>query len=266
MHQNSTNLTELQALQLYNNRVTSYHEIMQANFRDMSYTHCGVFDTHENTSSMSNHIPDADPGVRPATTVNIRYFLGLDLNYSKLRNFFLGKPVSAQAEELGTAVVTSLDDPDDGFPSIDYNARKRTTSGDSQVSTEILPFNPGGAVPVGPVRKRCSYIANIATECKIEIEGISIDSAANRLVAHRWIKRRMVQHGMRVRHIQQTLPLAVEAVFIPDQFEVEARQVRQSRAVLDRHHEYEQAIQPRNRPRIWNPFGFRQARPYPGAG
>jgi hypothetical protein len=193
-------------------------------------------------------------------------FIGLDTTYIDIRNYFLGKDVSAPAQEVGHSLIATLDDPTEGVPEIDYNKGEVEKVIEGKKVTEPMPLNPGGPVPVGTVRKRCSFITNIATECKIEIEGITIDNAANRLVAHRWIKRRMEKHGMRVRHIQQTLPLAVEAVFIPDRFEIEAREVRQSKAVLDRYAEYDKHIQPRQDSRVWNPFGFRKARSYPAPG
>lgn len=63
-------------------------------------------------------------------------------------------------------------------------------------------------------RSRCMYIASVALACKGEINGITVDTPSNRLVARDFCSRTMKQHGMRPHHISSYLDLATAAVFM----------------------------------------------------
>jgi hypothetical protein len=114
-------------------------------------------------------------------------------------------------------------------------------------------------------RYRFSYVSLLASECKQALPGITKETGANRLVAHRWLGVRMRERGMRTKHIKSMLPLAIEAVFIPDKYEVEARMLRQSLPVQNRVELGSNVLQARESPWLLNWFGARRRRPEPSS-
>lgn len=110
-------------------------------------------------------------------------------------------------------------------------------------------------------RNHSRFIADLVDECKIAIEGITVETKANRLVARRWLSKRMVARGMRTHHIKTMLPLAVEMVFVLNEYEIIAHQLRYSKAVLDRKDLQATTYTPRHRPSIFNWFGAKRSVP-----
>jgi len=110
-------------------------------------------------------------------------------------------------------------------------------------------------VRVKSPRDRYPYITLLANQCKTEVTGITEENPANRLVAQRWLLTEMKRRKMRPKHIKQMLPLAVEMVFTPNIFEIQAAQVRQSRAVLSRKAALQAPYSSRGNPWLFNWFG-----------
>jgi len=121
-----------------------------------------------------------------------------------------------------------------------------------------LPLNPQNP------RNRFAFVASLVAECKCEIPGLDIETKANRLVVRRWLNNRMTERKMRPTHIRAMLPLAVESVFIPDKYEIEARALRQSRAVQDRVQLGNDVLYSRTDPWLLNWLGTRRRRPDAG--
>jgi len=116
--------------------------------------------------------------------------------------------------------------------------------------------------PLGAIsRQHKRFISELVDECKIAIEGISIETKANRLVARRWLSKRMIEHGMRVSHIKVMLPLALEMVFVLNKYEIIAHQLRDSKAVLDRKALATTVYTPRHRPNVLNWLGAPRSKP-----
>lgn len=105
------------------------------------------------------------------------------------------------------------------------------------------------------------FLSEVVDECKIAIEGISVETQANRLVARRWLSKRMVAQGMRPSHIKVILPLAVEMVFVLNEYEIIAHQLRSTKAILDRKALATTVYTPRHRPNVFNWLGAKRAQP-----
>lgn len=114
-------------------------------------------------------------------------------------------------------------------------------------------------------RFRFCYISDLVSECKQALPGVTKETGANRLVAHRWLSDRMRERGMRTRHIKSMLPLAIEAVFIPDKYEIEARALRQSLPVQNRVRLGTDELFARRSPWLLNWFGPRVRRSEPSS-
>lgn len=110
-------------------------------------------------------------------------------------------------------------------------------------------------------RQHKRYISELVDECKIAIEGVGVETQANRLVAQRWLSKRMSSRGMRVCHIKTILPIAVEMVFVQNEYEIIAHQLRSSRAILQRKALAAEKYTPRHRPTILNWLGAPRAQP-----
>jgi len=135
--------------------------------------------------------------------------------YDRWRYYWFGEVITQETEGLGVNLMSEVDDntavePTDlnPFPHVD----------------EVYEFNHRSMSR----RDRFRFCTHLAAACKNEIAGITVETVANRLVAQRWLQKAMVERGMRIMHITQMLPLAVEAVFIPNQYELEAVQIAQS--------------------------------------
>lgn len=115
-------------------------------------------------------------------------------------------------------------------------------------------------------RLRFSFIAEAVNQCKISNPGINHESAANRMVAHRWLHAHFTARKMRPSHIMKMLPLAIEAVFIPNQYEVEALKMRNSRAFMDRLEQIDTEYVSRGPAWLFNWMGTRRSRPPVGPG
>lgn len=107
-------------------------------------------------------------------------------------------------------------------------------------------------------RARFGTIAAAVAACKMELPGISIETTANRLVAHRFLRKYMQEIGMRPTHIAAQLPLAIECVFVPNINEIEAMKFRQSHAFINRREEGSRIYISRTSPWLFNWFGTRK--------
>lgn len=163
------------------------------------------------------------------------------------RTWFFGRTVEEHVEAEGVDLIEALDC-------------------DDQPAVEVLPeiedFNQVLDVDRRP-RMRFQYAAFIATSCKIANPGIGIENNANRLVAARWLGDQMKARGVRERHIKKLLPVALELVFIPNEDELYAVQLRQTRAVRSRLEEHNSVWYSRDRPFVFNWFGRRHHRAPP---
>lgn len=105
-------------------------------------------------------------------------------------------------------------------------------------------------------RTRYSYISELVKECKQVLPGINVDTRSNRLVAQRWLERRMRdKDGFRPSQIQSCIWLAMESIFVPDRYEVEARQFAATHAFMNRVAEGNTHYFSRGRPWLFNWFG-----------
>lgn len=133
----------------------------------------------------------------------------------ELRDFFSGRNVPETVQENGVALIESIDDNPDA----------------DELDADLATEEQLGTLSV---RTRFSYIASAVAQCKCVLPGIGEETASNRLVAHRWLNSYFEQRNMRPTHIRAMLPLAVEAIFIKSNYEIEALQMRQTHAVQDR--------------------------------
>jgi hypothetical protein len=101
---------------------------------------------------------------------------------------------------------------------------------------------------------RTSFAARVANECKTALP-LNRRSEANYLVAKDWCYKRMREHGMRPTHIVQVLPLAVSACFVHNVYEIEARQIESSTAIVENERLYEQTWYSWEAPSFFHPFG-----------
>lgn len=111
-----------------------------------------------------------------------------------------------------------------------------------------------------------SYAAMVASMCKCSIPGIEEDTKANRLVAKDWIYKEMRSNNLRFTQIKIALPTAIELVFIPDQYEIDAVLLRNSNAAQRRIREASRSYYARAPPTIFNWLGRRLYRSAPRGG
>jgi len=159
---------------------------------------------------------------------------------SRLINWLFGVPVPLEAENLGQDLVCAIDQPDADEEAIETDH----TEGDKT-----------------SYRSRPSYLSNVVAECKISIEGITVETKANMLVGQRWLSKKMLSDGLRPTHIARILPIAVQLLFVPDKYQMLAVQMRSSKAILDRLDEYNVSYTARHPPSIFNWFGAVRRRP-----
>lgn len=113
-------------------------------------------------------------------------------------------------------------------------------------------------------RTRMAFTSLVVSLCKTQLPGITVDNKANRLVAHRFIYNAMVEKGLRPSHIHRMLPIAIEMVFVPDRYELDAREIANSHAVLDALEERDRVVHSRGVRWALNWFG--RYRTNPGSG
>lgn len=154
----------------------------------------------------------------------------------RFRDRFFGVTVTGDEESIGEELIDAID------------------------ASLIDEHNIVGA---GTPRMRFHWISELVAECKTTLPGITIETSANRLVAERWLGDRMRDRKMRPRHIKSMLPLAIESVFIPDQYQIEARRLRQSSAVQERVNQGRDVVYSRSKPWLLNWFGTRSRRAEP---
>lgn len=182
--------------------------------------------------------------------VALRTFLMPSVVYNRWKLYWFGETISFEAEHLG----------DDLLNEVDVN------TADEPTETNPYPHVDEAYERVNrsmTKRDRFRFCTHLAAMCKNEVAGISVYTEANRLVAHRWLHKAMVERGMRTMHITQMLPLALEAVFVPNQYEIEAAQLAQSRAIQQRIEDYNRPKYSREQPWFGNWFGRRSKRPPP---
>lgn len=153
----------------------------------------------------------------------------------RLRRKIFGETLKIDDEELGSELVESLD--------------QSFVDDHSLVSADV--------------RLRFHFVSDLVSECKASLPGITEESKSNRLVAERWLGNKMRERNMRTRHIKCMLPIALESVFIPDQYQIEARKLRQSRAVQERINQGKVKYYSRSKPWLGNWFGTRSRRADP---
>jgi len=164
-------------------------------------------------------------------------------NYrERLHDWFFGglTTIPECVQERFSAVVDELDD-----TTLDDARAYFTRNNPDQ------EFKP----PTNTPRQHYSIIAELANECKCTLPGIGVDTAANRLVAMKWIRGQMVERNMRKSHIVKMLPMAVSCVFIQNIWEVEAQMFENSHAYVNRRNLNDSGFVSRDNPWIGNWFG-----------
>jgi len=195
---------------------------------------------HESTDSPTDSQSEPRTVMGPLFHIPVYHWL-VD-QWRRIYIWFLGVPVPLSAENLGLSLVQAMDSPSDP------------------------QYPPDGCYVTGSktsYRDRPSYLAEVVAECKISIEGITKETAANALVGRRWLSKKMQGDGLRPTHIARILPTAVEMLFVPDKYELEAEQFRLSKAVLNRLDEYQTGYTARHPFSLWNWLGSKRSRPRP---
>jgi len=172
----------------------------------------------------------------------VKEFIVPSGTWSKIRRFILGDVIEEEIQPEASQLLFDLD----------FNYREHIA--DEIGEEPWLPTTMEDKV----TRARYGTIAAAVAACKMELPGVGEESKANRLVAHRFIKNYMIEIGMRPTHIAAQLPLAVECVFVPNRFEVEAMKFRQSHAFIDRREEASRVYISRSSPWLFNWFGSRR--------
>jgi len=204
-----------------------------------------------------------------APTIGIRDFDGLsntsDVTVSTEIDSFVSDSSPLQADKPGTSFVGGLGERFTRWllgiqvpPKVELLAQELVMDSDLSVNLEE-PYSSD--VTVVSRRNHTRYITDLVDECKISIEGITVETKANRLVARRWLSKRMVSRGMRTHHIKTMLPIAVEMVFVLNEYEIIAHQLRYSKAILDRRDLQATKYTPRHRPSFFNWFGAKRSVP-----
>jgi len=156
--------------------------------------------------------------------------------YKRLVRYFDRSMITLDNQEEGLDLVDAIDD-----------------------TPELVEYDPaqyGRTLTTGD--RRCFAVA-LGQECRNAIN-VSEDTKANRLVAKAWIFSRMTTHGMRPSHITQTMPLAIATVFIPTIYEVDARQIETSSAVVKRITAMSDDAHGREDPTFAHPLGRKSRR------
>jgi len=174
---------------------------------------------------------------------NVIKFIFPPFKFRAWRDRWFGRTVDPEINEDGQELIDAIDD---------------------SVYDDMLEH--GFEPDMHSTRGHYSYISHVVKLCKQENPGIHlIENLSTRLVAERWLAMAMKDHGMRPSHIDEMLPLAVEAVFIPTKHQVRAKKLRQSRPVALRLEEANTRYQTRTAPWLFNWFGSVVHRPDPGA-
>jgi hypothetical protein len=156
-------------------------------------------------------------------------------------------------ESVSQTIGQALVDSDLGeYEGYDYDGPTEGPEGEPLSFLEIVTHQPE------LLRRR--RVANrfaiaIADECKATIPGITNNTGANRLVAHRFIRDAMVRHGVRPTHIIKYLPISLEYVFIPNEAQIDANKMRHARITTQRQWEESRLMYSRDRPWLFNWIG-----------
>lgn len=86
--------------------------------------------------------------------------------------------------------------------------------------------------PVHDVIGKRRYVRRVVAEARVELGRLK-DTAANRLVAERVLRKIMVAHGVRPTHVSVLSPVAVEMFLAPNQGDILAARIRASRAMAE---------------------------------
>lgn len=199
---------------------------------------CSSFGTQSTCGSDLESESPTDSGDFTSSTLPDPGFFMLNGLGQRLKRWLFGTQVPHSVEQLANELVE-----------------------DSDTAMHLAYTHDSDVLPTP--RQRMRFITDLVDECKIAIEGVGVESEANRLVARRYLSKKMVARGMRPQHIKTMLPIAVEMVFVPNEFEVIAHQLRYSKALLDRKDLAGVKYTPRYQPSIFNWFGAK--RPVPVA-
>lgn len=110
---------------------------------------------------------------------------------------------------------------------------------DTSREVTVTLHGEGRGVEPPSRERKLRMIAVLAAEARHKFL-LRTRSEANYIIAHRYIGDRMKEIGMRVSHIQEMLPVAVELAFSPTRFEVQAKDLANSDAFLRRLSDYNQ--------------------------
>jgi len=102
------------------------------------------------------------------------------------------------------------------------------------------------------------FISVLVAEAKLEFPGAIKNKPGTRECIHHFVSARMKQRGMRPKHMADMLPIVVELVITPSNAETQARQFRNTLAVINREDDYNRQTYSRETPWLFNWFGSRR--------
>jgi len=108
-------------------------------------------------------------------------------------------------------------------------------------------------------RVRRNAVVDIVDTVRLANPGITVDTEANRLVARDILYKSFKEAGWRITHIKRDLPIALEMVFVPNYFDLEAQAFKNSRVVIERKRMYNQNVYSRQRWSLFNWIGKMQS-------
>jgi len=161
----------------------------------------------------------------------------------RIYHWLFGFPVQLSSQVLGEHLVQACD---------------------TNVVHEIDPDVP--ETQPNDVRQRYSCISEVVALCKVDLPGITVDTAANRAVAHRFIMTALKMKGVRPSHINEMIWEATEMVFVANKHQLRALELRNTHALIDRRDVANTHMYSRSSPWLLNWFGSRRSVKPPGAG
>jgi len=164
--------------------------------------------------------------VSPPNPIGIfRYRLGL------ISEWATGRPsVSQDAESFARYLSDVIEGVDEAEFDLDNAEAQRRYD----IAVHNAPQPVGQPPPYQPRIRPYSFFVTVVCAAKIEFN-LRGHTEADRLVVRRFIKDKMVLHGMRVAHIAKQLDLAVEAAFAVTRDELFAIEYASTRHVVDRY-------------------------------
>jgi len=173
--------------------------------------------------------------------------------------------VSSHSDVVGKRMLDLVDEAGE-MPLAEGPAQERTVTRVLNSGLELVTIHPpnyGETTMIPDFTNHKKMAAYMGAMCRTSLN-LGVDSVANRLVARRWLMARLDEvKDLRLKHRVAILPLALEVVFIPSNYEVEARDMSKSEAVTRRLESYAEDRWAYEGPSWVHPFGRVVTRPKP---